>query len=59
MIVYYGYLTLGVVFTTLIIMLGPVFVYIFAKIILKEKLQKRNIIAAAVIVVCVIYAILA
>jgi drug/metabolite transporter (DMT)-like permease len=57
-IVYYGYLNLGVIFTTLIIMLGPVFVYLFARIFLKEKIEPRNIIASAVIVVCVLYALL-
>lgn len=54
--VYYGYLNLGVVFTTLLIMLGPVFVYAFARIFLKEKLEIRNILAAIVIIACVIYA---
>ena len=57
-IVYYGYLALGVVFTTLLIMLGPVFVYLFARIFLKEKLEMRNIIAAIVIVACVLYVVL-
>jgi len=57
-IVYYGYLNLGVVFTTLIIMLAPIFIYIFAHIFLKEKIKVRNIISAAIIVACVLYAIL-
>lgn len=57
-VVYYGYLTYGVVFTTLIIMLGPLFIYIFAKIFLKEKLKAKNIIAAAVIVACIAYTML-
>ncbi len=58
-IVYYGYLTLGFIFTTLMIMLGPIFVYLFAKIFLKERIGKKNIIAAIVIVLCVLYAVLA
>jgi drug/metabolite transporter (DMT)-like permease len=58
-IIYYGYLSLGFIFTTLIIMLSPIFVYAFAKIFLKEKLEKRNIIAAIIIVACVLYAVLA
>jgi len=58
-IVYYGYLNLGVIFTTLILMLGPVFVFAFAKIFLKEKLDWRNIVAAFVVVACVAYAMLA
>lgn len=57
-IVYYGYLALGVISTTLIIMLGPVFVYLFARIFLKEKLDKRNIIASIVIIACVLYVVL-
>ena len=57
-LVYYGYLILGVIFTTLIIMLGPVFVYLFARIFLKEKLEWRNIVASIVIVACVLYVLL-
>ncbi len=57
--VYYGYIQLGVIFTTLLLLLGPVFVYAFARIFLKEKLDKRNILAAIVIIACVLYAILA
>ena len=56
--VYYGYLQLGVISTTLLIMLAPVFIYAFAKIFLKEKLELRNIIASIIIVACVLYAIL-
>lgn len=54
-IVYYGYLNLGVIFTTLIIMLGPIFIYIFAWKFLKEKISWRNIVAALVIIGCVLY----
>ena len=57
-VVYYGYLNLGVIFTTLIIMIGPIFVYAFAKIFLKEKIDWRNIVASIVIIACVLYAIL-
>ncbi|MBR9701758.1 DMT family transporter [Candidatus Pacearchaeota archaeon] len=57
-IVYYGYINLGVVFTTLMLMLGPIFVFLFAWKFLKEKLDRRNIIAAVVIVGCVLYAML-
>jgi len=58
-IMYYGYLNLGVVFTTLIFMLGPVFVFAFARIFLKEKLSWRNILAVLIVVACVVYAVLA
>jgi len=57
-IVYYGYLTYGIMFTTLIIMLGPVFIYVLANRFLKEKLNWKNIVSAIVIIACVLYAIL-
>lgn len=56
-LVYYGFLTLGVIFTTLMIMLGPVFVYLLAWKFLKEKISWRNIVASIVIVMCVAYAV--
>jgi len=57
-IVYYGYMQLGVVFTTLLVMLSPIFIYILAIIFLKEKPSWRNIISAIIILGCVVYAIL-
>ena len=59
-IIYYGYKdpNLGVILTTLMIMIGPIFIYIFAWKFLKEKLNWRNIVAALVIIGCVVYAIL-
>lgn len=57
-IVYYGYLAIGVVFTTLLVMLGPVFVYLFARIFLKEKLEWRNMLSAIIIIGCVLYVVL-
>jgi len=56
--VYFGYINYGVVFTTLMIMLGPIMVYALARIFLKEKLNWKNIISALVVIVCVLYAIL-
>ncbi len=55
--VYFGYLKYGVVFTTLVIMMGPVFIYILANIFLKEKLNWKNIVSSLIIVACVIYAV--
>jgi len=55
-IIYYGYVNLGVVSTTLTIMLGPVLVYFFAWELLKEKLEWRNVIAGIIILLCVVYA---
>ena len=59
LIVYYGYLNIGIIFTTLMIMLGPIFIYAFAYIFLKEELRWRNITAAIIIVCSVLYATLA
>lgn len=55
--IYYGYIHIGIVFTTLLVMLGPIFIYIFAKIFLKEKLQWRNIVASIVILGAVVYSL--
>jgi drug/metabolite transporter (DMT)-like permease len=57
-IVYYGYINFGVIFTTLVIMLAPIFIYLFAYIFLKEKLKPKNIIAAIIILASVLYATL-
>lgn len=58
-IAYYGYLKIGIISTTLILMLGAVFIYIFARIFLKEKITVRNIIASVIILACVLYAMFA
>jgi len=57
-VIYWGYLNLGVIFTTLIIMLGPVFIYILAWKFLKEKLNWKNLLTSIVILACVLYAVL-
>ena len=57
-IIYWGYTNLGVIFTTLIIMLGPIFIYLFAWKFLKEKINWKNIVASVVIIACIVYAIL-
>ena len=54
-LVYYGYLHLGVIFTTLMVMLMPIFIYLFAWKFLNEKVTKRNIIASVIILACVLY----
>lgn len=56
LIVYYGYLQLGVISTTLILMLGPILIYALAYFILKEKISWRNFVAAVVIVASIVYA---
>ena len=55
-IIYYGYTSIGIIETTLMIMLGPVFIYLFAWKFLKEKPTWKNITAAGVIIACVLYA---
>ncbi len=55
--VYYGYIHIGIVFTTLLVMLGPIFIYIFAKVFLKEKLEWRNVVASIVILGAVVYSL--
>ncbi len=58
-IVYYGYINFGVIFTSLVIMLAPIFIYTFAHIFLKEKIKLRNIISAIIIIAAILYATLA
>src|SRR3989344_117156 len=53
--VYYGYLNLGVIKTTLILMFSHVFLYVFARVFLKEKLSWRNISASVIIIGCIVY----
>jgi drug/metabolite transporter (DMT)-like permease len=55
-VTYYGYMKIGIISTTLVFMLSPVFIYVFAKIFLIEKISKRNIIASIIILACVLYA---
>ncbi len=57
-VIYWGYTTLGIISTTLMIMLGPIFIYILARIFLKEKIRWRNIVASIIIIACVLYAVL-
>ena len=53
--IYYGYLSLGIISTTLIVMLAPILVFILARIFLKEKLNWKNIVASIIIVGCIVY----
>jgi drug/metabolite transporter (DMT)-like permease len=55
---YYGYASLGLVYTTLILMVAPILIYFLAWKFLKEKLEWRNIIGAVVILACVLFATL-
>lgn len=55
-LIFYGYKELGIVMTTLILMLGPILVYLLDFVLLKEKLRPKIIAAAFVILGCIIYA---
>lgn len=55
---YYGYDLYGIVFTTIVFILTPIFIYFYARIFLKEKLTWRNIIATIIIIACVVFAII-
>jgi len=52
---FYGFQSLGVVETTLILLLGPFLVYAASSVILKERLFKRDVFAAAVVIICILY----
>lgn len=57
LILYYGYENLGIIFTTTIFILSPVFVFSESRIFLKEKLNKKQIITSIIIILCVVAAI--
>lgn len=52
---FYGFAKLGVIETTIILVLGPLLVYFFSAFYFKENLKKRDIIAALVVIVSVLY----
>jgi len=56
-ITYYGYQHLGIIFTTILFILSPVFLFFFAIVFLKEKPTKRQIISTIIIVICVALAV--
>ncbi len=53
---FYGFQELGVVYTSLILILSPLLVYVGSVIILHEKLRPRLILSAIVILGCIVYA---
>lgn len=56
-ILYYGYQTLGIVFTTTIFVSSTVLIYIFAWSYLKEKITLKQIVSSVIILICVTAAI--
>ena len=53
---FWGFRDLGVIYTTLVLTLAPVLIYISSAYIFHENMKKRSIIAAAIIVGCIVYA---
>lgn len=54
---YFAIVKVGVAVTVLILTLSPSIIYLFSKILLKEKLTANKIISSVVIVACVIVAV--
>ena len=52
---FYGFVKLGVVETTIILVMGPLLVYFFSAFYFKEYIKKRDIIASAVVIATVIW----
>lgn len=52
---FYGFVRLGVVETTIILVLGPFLVYFFSAFYFKEYIKKRDIIAGAIVIATVIW----
>ena len=53
---YYGFETLGIVYTSLVLMLAPILVYIISTIWLHERIKFRLTAATIIIFLCVVYA---
>lgn len=52
---FYGFQNLGVTETMMILVLGPFLVYGASAVIMKEKIFKRDVFAALVVVLCILY----
>ncbi|MEK7142669.1 MAG: EamA family transporter [Patescibacteria group bacterium] len=52
----YGFQSYGVIYTSLILILSPVLVYISSTILLHERLKVRTVLSALVIIGCIVYA---
>lgn len=55
---FYGFEQFGVVYTSLILILSPILVYIVSTIFLHERLKLRTVVSAIVILGCILYATL-
>lgn len=56
---FYGFQQYGVVYTSLILIISPILVYIISTVLLHEKLKLRTVLSAIIILGCIIYASLA
>jgi drug/metabolite transporter (DMT)-like permease len=52
---FYGYHKYGVIYTTLILLLMPLIVFAGSKLVFKERMNKRMIIAAIIIIGAIVY----
>jgi len=53
---FYGFEIYGVVYTSLILILSPILVYIISTFFLHERLKLRTVVSAIVILACIVYA---
>lgn len=56
--IFYGYQNIGLIFTTLVISIAPVLVYLYCFLFLKEKFNLKKVVGGAIILTCVILAYL-
>lgn len=52
---FYGFQNLGIVETTMILVLGPFLVYTASSVFFKEHFYKRDALAAVVVILCILY----
>lgn len=52
---FYGFINIGVVETTMFLILGPILVYLLSAAIFKEKIKLRAAISSLIVVGCIVY----
>jgi len=52
---FYGFVHLGVIETTIILVLGPFLVYFFSAFYFKEQIKRRDVVAALIVITAVIW----
>lgn len=55
---FYGFDKYGVIYTSLVLILSPILIYIFSTILLHERLKARMVLSFLVILGCIVYATL-